>query len=340
MTNAVPVRIQGTEEPSEAPALLEVSHLHKVYTLRPGRLRRPPVELKAVSDVSFRVWPGEIVGLVGESGSGKTTLGRCLLRLVEPTAGRIRFDRSDVTDLNEKDLRLLRQRMQIVFQDPYDSLNERMTVGQLVGEALDIHALGKRSERWQRILELLNQVGLAPSHADHSPRDLSGGQRQRVSIARALAVDPDFLVADEPVSALDLSIQAQILNLFQDLRDRLRLTMLFISHDLSVVRHISDRVMVMYLGRVVEVAPADELYQRPLHPYTQALLSAVPKVDPRGASNRIRLKGELPSAIRPLSGCVFRTRCPMATRICAEVVPEPREVDEHHVVSCHHGLNA
>ncbi|MFU8825142.1 ABC transporter ATP-binding protein [Yoonia sp.] len=294
----------------------------------------PPRVVHAVEDVHLDIRRGEILGLVGESGSGKTTLGRALLRLVEPTDGRIIFDGQDVTKANDNELRNLRRRMQIIFQDPYASLNPRMTVGETINEAYVIHKLHKTAERKARIGELLSKVGLTPSHATRFPHEFSGGQRQRIGIARALAVEPDFVVADEPVSALDVSIQAQVINLLSDLKDEFGLTMLFISHDLGVVEYLVDRIAVMYLGRLVEVGPASEVYSRPRHPYTQALLSAVP--DPVPGRNRKRqiLQGDIPSPILPPSGCVFRTRCPIAGSDCAAVVPPMEPVGPGHIKAC------
>ncbi|WP_018236165.1 ABC transporter ATP-binding protein [Ensifer sp. BR816] len=322
--------------PAASRALVEVTDLRKSFAVGRGLFGRPRATLEAVSGVSLQVFPGEIVGLVGESGSGKTTLGRCVLRLVEPTAGTVRFDGVDLMSLTARELRAFRKHMQIIFQDPYDSINERMRIGDLVGEALTIHRLATGEARRGRIIELLEQVGLRAEFADRYPHTLSGGQRQRVGIARALAGGPQFLVADEPVSALDLSVQAQILNLLLDIRDRLNVGMLFISHDLSVVRFIADRVLVMYLGKIVESAPADALYQNAAHPYTQALLSAAPITGEGRPRQRIRLQGDLPSPVNPPTGCVFRTRCPKATSHCAAVEPPLRAIGPHHYAACHY----
>ena len=294
-------------------------------------------EIKAVDDVSFYIRRGETLGLVGESGSGKTTIGRCILQLVRPTAGEVVFDGLRLVDLNARGLRGVRRKMQVIFQDPYSSLNPRMTCGDIVGEPLKIHRLTSgRAEHQDRVAELLTTVGLNPYMADRYPHEFSGGQRQRIGIARALAVDPEFIVCDEPVSALDVSIQAQIINLLEELQDKFKLTYLFISHDLSVVRHISDRVAVMYLGHIVEIADRNELYENPLHPYTRALLSAIPIPDPKVETQRERiiLKGELPSALNPPEGCVFHTRCPIAIDECRVEMPILKEVSPEHWVAC------
>ena len=302
-------------------------------TLRPRGL------VKAVDDVSLTIARGEVLGLVGESGSGKSTLGRSLMRLVQPTAGRVLVEDTDVLRLPRHRMRRWRRRMQIVFQDPDASLNPRMTVHDVIAEPLDVHRLCGRAERTDRVLALMERVGLRPEQARRYPHAFSGGQRQRIGIARALAVAPDFIFADEPVSALDVSVQAQVINLMVDLQRDLNLTMLFVSHDLSVVEYISDRVAVMYLGRLVEVAPAAELYRSPRHPYTQALLSAAPLPIPRehqtSASRRVRLVGEMPSPMAPPSGCVFRTRCPVARPDCADAIPAMRTIGADHYVACH-----
>jgi len=297
-----------------------------------SQARNAPV-VRAVDGVSFDVPRNTIVGLVGESGSGKTTTGRALLRLFAPTAGRIVFDGQDITKLNEKQMLPWRRRMQIVFQDPYASLNPRMTVAEILGEALDTHKLAQ-NRRAERIGELLERVGLNADHSRRYPHEFSGGQRQRIGIARALAVEPDFIVADEPVSALDVSVQAQVLNLLQDLQRDLGLTMLFVAHDLAVVDYLCDDVVVMYLGRVMERGPTSEVYARPRHPYTRALLSAAPVPDPRAPRSRILLKGDIPSPVNPPSGCVFRTRCPHAIDACAAAVPPAVGVSADHYVSC------
>ncbi len=322
--------------PDRQNSLLEVNNLRKYFPIRGGILSRVVANVKAVEDVSFTVKRGEVVGLVGESGSGKTTVGRSILRLIEPTSGEVKFDGVDITKVNKATMREYRKKMQIIFQDPFASLNPRMSVGDIIGEAMTIHNLARGREREQRVASLLERVGLSPNHMRRYPHEFSGGQRQRIGIARALAVDPDFIVADEPVSALDVSIQAQVVNLLQDLKEELGLTLLFIAHDLGVVEYISDRVIVMYLGRIMEVAPGKELYANPVHPYTEALLSAVPIPDPTVKRDRIILQGDIPSPINPPSGCVFRTRCPIATKECAEVVPPLEEVSPGHFKACIH----
>jgi oligopeptide/dipeptide ABC transporter ATP-binding protein len=300
-------------------------------------LTRMDAAVRAVEDVSLDILPGETLGLVGESGCGKSTLGRTLLRLLDPTAGTIRFEGVDITRMPQRQLRPLRRRMQIIFQDPYASLNPRMTVGAAIAEPLDIHGLADRTQRAERVRELLGKVGLRADAADRYPHEFSGGQRQRVGIARALAVQPRFVVCDEPISALDVSIQAQIVNLLQDLQRSEQLTYLFISHDLKVVQHISDRVAVMYLGRVVELSEARALYRAPRHPYTQALLSAVPVADPARRRDRIVLQGDVPSPLRPPPGCAFHPRCPVADKPpeCATVVPPLRLLSGGARVACH-----
>ena len=309
--------------------LVNVRHLVKHF----------PVEgsddvVRAVDGVSFEILRGETLGLVGESGCGKSTVGRCLLRLIEPTAGEVNFEGRDVLSLSRGDLRELRREMQIVFQDPYASLNPRMKVGDIVGEPLVIHKIGTKSEQRERVGELLRRVGLDPDYRKRYPHEFSGGQRQRIGVARTLALNPKLIVADEPVSALDVSVQAQVVNLLQDLQKEFGLTYLFISHGLAVVEHISTRVAVMYLGRVVEIARAAELYLRPLHPYTQALLSAIPVPDPTRKRERIVLQGDVPTPINPPSGCRFRTRCPIAIDECARIDPELRELSPGHRVAC------
>lgn len=318
--------------------LLEVRRLCKYFSLTSGVILQRVVGLiKAVDDVSFFIRKGETLGLVGESGSGKTTTGRCILQLDRPTSGEVFFEGRDLAGVDENELRPMRRKIQVIFQDPYSSLNPRMTIGQIVGESLLVHRVvqGKAKYR-ERVKDLLSVVGLNPVMADRFPHELSGGQRQRVGIARALSVEPSFIVCDEPVSALDVSIQAQIINLLEDLQAQFDLTYLFIAHDLSVVRHISDRVAVMYLGKIAEVADRRELYENPLHPYTRALLAAVPIPDPAVEAKRERviLKGEVPSPLNPPSGCVFHPRCPIAIPECSQVIPELREVSANHWVAC------
>ena len=318
--------------------LLEVRNLKMHFPVTSGILfQRAVAHIKAVDDVSFTVRRGETLGLVGESGCGKTTTGRCILRLYKPTAGQIVFDGTDIAQARTGQMRAMRRRMQIIFQDPYSSLNPRMTAGNIIGEPLAVHGLvGNKREYRERVAELLTNVGLNPYMADRFPHEFSGGQRQRIGVARALSVDPSFIVCDEPVSALDVSIQAQIINLLEDLQERYNLTYLFIAHDLSVVRHISDRVAVMYLGKVVEVADRNAIYENPQHPYTRALLSAVPIPDPvlDAQRERIILSGEVPSPLNPPSGCVFHPRCPLATDDCTRVIPEARQVLPDHIAAC------
>ncbi len=300
-----------------------------------GLLARRRLTVKAVDGVSLGIEQGETMGLVGESGSGKSTLGRLILRLLEPTSGRVIFDGRDLSMVGRSEMRHLRRQMQIVFQDPYASLNPRMRVGSIVGEGIDIHKLARGREKEERLAELLRMVGLGPDALGRYPHEFSGGQRQRIGIARALAVNPRFLVLDEPVSALDVSIQAQIINLLQDLQEQLHLTYLFIAHDLRVVEHISRRVAIMYLGKIVELGTSEEIYANPRHPYTRALLSAVPSLDPGAKSERMRLPGELPSPVDPPPGCSFHPRCPFAKDVCRKVTPPLETGAGGHAVACH-----
>ena len=315
--------------------LLSAENLVKRFPIRGGTLNRVVNYVQAVNGVSFTVRRGEVLGLVGESGSGKTTIGRLVLRLEEATAGKVIFDGTNILELPKKEMRRFRKRMQIIFQDPYASLNPREKVRTVIGHALALHSIGTPESRRERAAELVEQVGLSPDQLDRFPHEFSGGQRQRVGIARALAVNPDFLVADEPVSALDVSIQAQVINLLSDLKDQLDLTMLFIAHDLAVVEHICDRVAVMYLGKIMELAPSSSLYKNPNHPYTEALLSAVPVPEPGHQQKRTVLSGDIPSAINPPSGCVFRSRCPRAEAICATETPELKQIGPDHFSACH-----
>jgi len=317
-------------------SLLEVKNLKVHFPVKHGLFSRQRDYVKAVDDVSLSIEPGETLGLVGESGCGKTTLGRAIIRLLKPTSGNVLLEGEDLTGLNGARLRSLRRKLQIIFQDPYSSLNPRQRVGDIIGEALDIHKLvPNRDARRQRVNELLVAVGLDASHADRYPQEFSGGQRQRIGIARALAVEPELIICDEPVSALDVSVQAQIVNLLQDLQQQRGIAYLFIAHDLAVVEHISHRVAVMYLGRIVEQAEAKALIGAPRHPYTQALISAVPVVDPDSKRQRIVLPGDVPSPIHPPSGCPFHPRCPVAEARCRTEVPPLREVASGHWAACH-----
>ena len=320
--------------------LIQIEHLKQYFPA--GGYGKKKKYIRAVDDVSFTISRGETLGLVGESGCGKTTTGRTLLRLYEPTGGRFEYDGEVIFDVEKKtyaDMLPYRKKMQIVFQDPYASLDPRMTVGDIVGEAIDVHKMAaNKQERYEIIIEMLRRVGLNSEHANRYPHEFSGGQRQRVGIARALAVRPEFIVCDEPISALDVAIQAQVINMFEDLQEQMGLTYLFIAHDLSAVKHISNRIGVMYLGKMVELADSYELITRPLHPYTRSLISAIPIADPRAAreSRRIVLEGDVPSPLNPPSGCRFRTRCPYATEQCAQEVPKWREVEKGHFAACHH----
>lgn len=317
--------------------LIDIKNLKMYFPVKKGLFNKTVNHVKAVDDISFAINKGETLGLVGESGCGKTTTGRTIIKLYEPTDGQIIYDGVDVAKFDSKSMLPYRKKMQMIFQDPYASLDARMTVGDIIGEAIDIHKLMAGKERLERVQYLLDRVGLNSEHANRYPHEFSGGQRQRIGIARALAVEPEFIICDEPISALDVSIQAQVVNMLEDLQNDLGLTYLFIAHDLSMVKHISNRVGVMYLGKMVELAESNELYTKPLHPYTQALLSAIPVPDPdeTASKERIVLEGEIPSPIDPPSGCRFRNRCRYATAKCAEVVPELKDLGGGHQVACH-----
>lgn len=316
--------------------LLEVNNLKKYFPVKAGVFKRTVAHVKAVDDISFAVKEGETLGLVGESGCGKSTTGRTILRLLEATAGEVIFEGKNVMELDKKSLRAIRRDMQIIFQDPYASLNPRMTVADIVGEPLDIHKLAKnKQERNEKVKEILENVGLGAEYMNRYPHEFSGGQRQRIGVARALAVDPKLIIADEPVSALDVSVQAQVVNLLQDLQKEYGLTYLFIAHDLSVVKHISDRVAVMYLGKIVELTEKKELFNNPMHPYTQSLLSAIPEADPKKKKDRIILEGDVPSPVDPPSGCRFHPRCPKAFEPCSVKEPEFKEYGDGHFAACH-----
>ena len=328
-----------TAPPTDGEILLDVRDLKMYFPVTQGIiLQKKIADIKAVDGVSFHIKKGETLGLVGESGCGKTTTGRVILQLYRPTAGEVMFEGTDLVKLKSREMRAYRQRMQIIFQDPYGSLNPRMTAGGIIGEPMTIHGtVQNRKERQEQVEELLQVVGLNPYMKDRYPHEFSGGQRQRIGVARALAVRPSFIVADEPVSALDVSIQAQMINLLEELQEQFSLTYLFIAHDMAVVRHISDRVAVMYLGKVMELADRNEIFENPLHPYTKALLSAVPIPDPviEAKRERIILAGDVPSPLRPPPGCVFHTRCPIAIDVCREEIPEWRELSANHWVACH-----
>lgn len=322
---------------TQGPVLVRVENLKKHFPVRIGAYAEHKATVQAVNGISFNIHQGETLGMVGESGCGKSTAGLTILQLYRPTSGKVYYQDTDLTQLEEKRLRLMRPKMQIIFQDPYSTLNPRMTVGTAISEPMQVHNLVPKNKQGAKVGELLSLVGLDPSYANRYPHEFSGGQRQRICIARALACDPEFIVCDEPISALDVSIQAQIINLLQDLQEKFGLTYLFVAHDLSVVRHISDRIAVMYLGQLVELAPKTRLFERPFHPYTQALLSAVPKPDPQYEKHRERivLTGDVPSPINPPTGCRFHPRCPLATEVCSTDVPIWNEIESDRWVACH-----
>lgn len=315
--------------------ILEVRNVKKYFPVNAGLFKKP-LQVKAVDDVSFTMYKGETLGLVGESGCGKSTLGRTIVRLYEPTGGEIIFKGNDISHLSSHKLKYLRQQMQLIFQDPYSSLNPRMNVNSIVGEALLTHKLVQKGQEYEdRVVEIIEKCGLAAYHVNRYPHQFSGGQRQRIGVARALALNPDFIVADEPVSALDVSVQSQVLNMMNSLKDEFGLSYLFISHDLSVVKHISDRIGVMYLGSLVELSDKEDIYRNPLHPYTKALLAAIPEPDPRKIKKMEAIKGEIPSNINTPPGCKFHTRCPYMQEICKEEIPQLRELETDHFVACH-----
>jgi len=337
--------LSAPADAARAPAdsvLLRVDHLKKYFPIKRGIFfKREIGRVHAVDDVSIEIRAGETLGLVGESGCGKSTLGRCIIRLLDLTSGSVTFDGRDISRLSRRALRPIRGELQMVFQDPYASLNPRKRVGTIIADPLRIHGRTNRKQLRDRVRELLDLVGLSPEHVNRYPHEFSGGQRQRIGVARALALHPKLIIADEPVSALDVSIRAQVINLLDDLQDNLGLTYIFIAHDLGVVRHVSDRIAVMYLGKIVEISPAEELYKKPVHPYTEALLSAVPIPDPNISAEReqVVLEGDVPSPISPPSGCRFHPRCKYATDVCAQIEPELKVHSEGHQAACHHPLN-